>query len=207
MKADMRLRFSKTGRARFMSHLELLEAFRRCFYRCALPLRFSQGFNPHPLLSAAFPLSVGYAGLDEILDFGVEQYAEPSALPGLLTSRLPEGIAVHRAYIPDTPTSSARWGVYEIFVATTLPPQDFLALFGSPLLIETRSKKTARQINALPLVRAYDCESAEGGLLCRLELSVREPALNPMYIMRALDSRAVCAVTRRGFLREDGRPC
>ena len=63
------LEFSKTGNIRFISHLDLLRLFKRTFKRSGIELVYSQGFNPHPKLGFAQPLSLGYEGLAEILEF------------------------------------------------------------------------------------------------------------------------------------------
>ena len=63
-----RIEYSKTGGARWLSHLELVRTFIRALRRSGLPLAFSQGFNPHPRLSYGPSLGVGVAGLREYLD-------------------------------------------------------------------------------------------------------------------------------------------
>ena len=65
----LRLRFKKTGRAIYISHLDLMSTIQRAFSRAELPLKYSEGFNPRPQISIALPLSVGTGSLCEILDF------------------------------------------------------------------------------------------------------------------------------------------
>ena len=47
----LRLRFEKTGRAVYISHLDLMATMQRAFARAGLELKYSEGFNPHPLIS------------------------------------------------------------------------------------------------------------------------------------------------------------
>ena len=47
----LRLRFEKTGRAIYISHLDLMSTMQRAFARAELELKYSEGFNPHPLIS------------------------------------------------------------------------------------------------------------------------------------------------------------
>ena len=47
----LRLRFEKTGRAVYISHLDLMATMQRAFSRAGLELKYSEGFNPHPLIS------------------------------------------------------------------------------------------------------------------------------------------------------------
>lgn len=66
-----RLLFSKTGRAKYISHLDLMRTFQRAFFRSGIQIRHTEGFNPHPFVSIALPLSVGYSSQCEILEFGL----------------------------------------------------------------------------------------------------------------------------------------
>ena len=73
----LRLRFSKTGRAIYISHLDLMAAMQRAFARAELPLKFSEGFNPHPQISILLPLSVGTASVCELMDFRLSRISAP----------------------------------------------------------------------------------------------------------------------------------
>ena len=53
------IKFSKEGNIRYISHLDLLRLFKRSFKRVGIKLQYSQGFNPHPKMSFAQPLSLG----------------------------------------------------------------------------------------------------------------------------------------------------
>ena len=64
-----RMRFSKTGRAVYISHLDLMRTITRAFLRAECRLKYSEGFNPHPNISIALPLSVGCESVCEIMDF------------------------------------------------------------------------------------------------------------------------------------------
>ena len=41
----LRLRFEKTGRAVYISHLDLMATMQRAFSRAGLELKYSEGFN------------------------------------------------------------------------------------------------------------------------------------------------------------------
>ncbi|MBM4031157.1 MAG: DUF2344 domain-containing protein [Planctomycetes bacterium] len=61
-------RFAKEGDGRYLSHRDLMRLFERALRRAGLPLRMSQGFNPHPKLSILAALPVGVEADDEALD-------------------------------------------------------------------------------------------------------------------------------------------
>jgi radical SAM-linked protein len=60
--------FAKTGRSKFISHLDFMEIIRRGFRIIGVPVSFSQGFNKHERISAGFPLPLGVESLSEIID-------------------------------------------------------------------------------------------------------------------------------------------
>jgi radical SAM-linked protein len=63
-----RVKFTKTGSSKFIGHLDLLRYFQKAFRRAKLDLTYSQGYNPHPLITIAAPLGVGLSSEGEYLD-------------------------------------------------------------------------------------------------------------------------------------------
>jgi radical SAM-linked protein len=93
--AVYRLKFAKTGRARFLSHLETAAALVRAIRRAGLPFRYSEGFHPHPKISFAGALPVGLESLDEAADIQLETVvADPGEVREKINEGLPEGIRV-----------------------------------------------------------------------------------------------------------------
>ncbi|WP_333654884.1 TIGR03960 family B12-binding radical SAM protein [Dissulfurispira sp.] len=70
-KIRVRVQFSKTGKLRYLSHLELVTAILRGLRRASVPFDFSKGFHPSPKVSFGPPLSVGVAGEREFFDMEV----------------------------------------------------------------------------------------------------------------------------------------
>ena len=61
------VRFAIGGALRFLSHAETLRVFERACARASVPVKYTQGFNPHPRQSLPLPRSVGVAADDEWL--------------------------------------------------------------------------------------------------------------------------------------------
>ena len=96
-----RLFFCKTGKEKYLSHLDLMRVFRRLFNRAELPLKHSEGYNPHPLLSIALPLPLGQESLCEALDVTFQgELGSFLTLPDRLNPFLPDGILITRAAVP-----------------------------------------------------------------------------------------------------------
>ena len=93
LKKKVALRFEKRGPSRYLSVLDLTRAFTRTFRKFGVPLRYSQGFNPHPKVNVLFGLPVGAEGEGEVVE--VELTDEKFNFEALLPEAnrfLPEGL-------------------------------------------------------------------------------------------------------------------
>lgn len=89
-----RIQYCKKGQSAYISHLDLVRTLARAFRRAALPIAYSEGFNPHPRFSFAAPLPVGTEGLAEVLDVEMQEQVAPQELADRLNHSLPPGLAV-----------------------------------------------------------------------------------------------------------------
>lgn len=89
-------RYEKTGSAAFLPHLSLMQVMERGLLRAGIALRFTEGFNPKPVLEFAQPSSVGVESAEEVFSF--ETYNEPCEYdpgsPGGINTNLPRGLTV-----------------------------------------------------------------------------------------------------------------
>ena len=86
------IRFTRQGLLRYTSHLDLVRLFQRALKRSGIRVSYSAGFNPHPRMSFAQPLSLGFTSSGEYLEIQCELYYEPSAILAALQPTLPDGI-------------------------------------------------------------------------------------------------------------------
>ena len=112
-----RMRFAKEGRAKYISHLDLMHTMQRAMARCQMPLWFTEGFNQHAYVSVALPLSTGYSGEYEFLDFNLLSEAVPVNAVEALNDVFPEGLRAIEIY-PLTdggmPLRDIAWSKYRI---------------------------------------------------------------------------------------------
>ncbi len=87
-----RIIYAKAGPARYISHLDLLRVFDRSARRAGLPVAYTQGFNPHPKMTFAAPLSVGTAGEAEFADMELSMDINPAAVKSALAGAMPQGL-------------------------------------------------------------------------------------------------------------------
>ena len=90
--------FYKHDNIRFVSHLDMQRLFQRAFRRAELPLAYSNGFNPHPLLSFATALSVGYTSDCEYFEVELTEKLEPEYFLEKVNSVLPDGVKIISAF-------------------------------------------------------------------------------------------------------------
>lgn len=90
------IEFSKTGMIKYTSHLDMLRLFKRVLRRIGLPLAYSQGFNPHPKLGFAQPLSLGYEAKSDYIEFETTVPVDPDDIASKCAAAMPIGITVKR---------------------------------------------------------------------------------------------------------------
>ncbi|MFQ5647412.1 MAG: TIGR03960 family B12-binding radical SAM protein, partial [bacterium] len=93
----IRLQYQKMGNIRFVSHLDLINAFNRALRRAGIQVAYSQGFHPHPRISFCLPLSLGVESVCELCDIHLSEYISPEDFVKLLNQTLPEGLKVVKA--------------------------------------------------------------------------------------------------------------
>ena len=90
-----RLRFTKLGPARFLSHMELSSALSRAMMLGGIFFVYSQGFHPHPRISFAVATAVGMESRGEFADIRIQDpQVELKTLVARINAGLPSGVAV-----------------------------------------------------------------------------------------------------------------
>lgn len=190
----VRLEFSKTGRAKFISHLDLNRTLRTAFVRAKVAIWFTNGFNPHPKLVFSLPLSLGAESVCEFLDIRVLPPVDYEKIKESLNANLPDDIQVKRVYKPKTKLEDLCWARYTFKLyfngMSEEKANEIKEMLSSPMIITKRTKKTKSgltDIDILPGIKSSTV-SFDGECICivaNLESSV-DNYINPDYIIRAL---------------------
>jgi radical SAM-linked protein len=93
-KQRYRVTFSKTEEMRFTGHLDLILTWERTFRRAGLPLSYSEGFSPRPVLNMAAPLPLGFTSTGEIGDFWLSDIISSDKFHSALEKSLPPGLLI-----------------------------------------------------------------------------------------------------------------
>ncbi|SHO45781.1 TIGR03936 family radical SAM-associated protein [Anaerocolumna xylanovorans] len=90
----VRMKFIKTGPVKFIGHLDIMRFFQKAVRRAGLDVEYSQGFNPHQVMSFASPLGVGLTSEGEYLDVSFNSLPDKQVLLQKLNDAMNEFIQV-----------------------------------------------------------------------------------------------------------------
>lgn len=200
----MRVRFIKTGYLKYLSHLDIVRLFIRAFSRANIPIKFSEGFNPHPKFSIGNPLPLGTESLAEYMDVELTEYMDPGEFIEKLNPLLPKDIQITMAEESESKLSLSsiiKWSQYEIrlMVEDNNIKTNFEDHLGKwknlkSLEITKKKKKGKKRIEArvdiLPLIGSisYKGIDEEGFILLECLLQSGESGnLKPIELIKALD--------------------
>ena len=192
----LRLRFSKTGRAEYISHLDLMRTMTRAFLRAGCRLKYSEGFNPHPNISIALPLSVGCESLCEIMDFRLIEEKEPIDILKSLSIQLPEGIEALEVYGAERKVKEIKWlkisGIFEYDERDAAEMTEKLNAFylRESIVISKKTKRGIGETDIRPAIKEIEFTQAGADVRLDAVISAQEPTLNPELLAEAL--RQLC---------------
>lgn len=173
-----RLQFSKTGRAVWISHLDLMHTLQRAFSRAGYRIKYSEGFNPHPIMSIALPLSVGVESRCEILDIRAEEMPDVA----MLNRALPEGIVINQIYVPERKASEIKW--LEIEGDFEGNSEELDTFFNrESLIFEKKTKRGISNLDIIPMIREISFFDNK----IHATISAQNPTLNPQNIVDAVE--------------------
>ena len=159
-------RFEKGGYTKYISHLDLLRVFKRAFKVMGLDIRYSNGYNPHPKMSFAQPLSLGYSSLCEYLEFETITPHDPESLKEDLAKNLPRDLAITELFQFDsevkTLAAESDACEYRIFVPFEGTEEEFRDLFTSYMtqdritaLKKMKKTKTLEEVDIKDKIRSW----------------------------------------------------
>ncbi len=153
----LRIFFTKTGEAAYISHLDLQRVMARALKKSGLPVWYSQGFNPHIYMSFALPLPLGQESETEAVDCKTESEEQDfSAFLPPLNWALPRGIRAQSIALPKyKPAEIARAEYWFDYGRTQGEIQEILEKYWkmpeAPVLV--KRKKTEETVDLKNLVK------------------------------------------------------
>ena len=175
----VRFRYSKEGKAKYISHLDLMSTMQRSFRRAGIGLKYSEGFNPHPYMSVALPLSVGCESLCELIDVALVE----NIIPDINTIMLPDGIEILEAYSPSRKFNDITWIDaciklnYDNQTADGTVSKIEKCLKKDKLIISKKTKRGYKELDIAPFIKDVVLEENEH-ILINAKISAQNPTIN-----------------------------
>ncbi|MBI5018495.1 MAG: TIGR03960 family B12-binding radical SAM protein [Deltaproteobacteria bacterium] len=195
----IRFRFSKTGPASLLSHLETVTAFHRAFRAGGVPLAYSQGFHPHPRLNLGPALPLGTETLADLGEIRVTDVPPLAQVQAESNAHLPEGLRVEALWLLPPESKGLTGGNTREEYRLSPSPEAGVAAEGKggwrALLdafwaakaypvVKRRKNKTDRVLEATDFVDAL--WSASPDIVVRLRRQVDGTILGPEDLLHAL---------------------
>ena len=213
----VRIRFSKRGKLRWISHRDVARVWERALRRSGVPVAYSGGFSPRPRLSFGLALPTGAESVAEYLDADLE--GEATLSPPTLTSALPSGMEAVGTAVLDPSGPSLQHAVVACDWQITVPegPAGDAArrFLESPSVVVTRERKGHQVTDDIrPSVLSLDVREPGAGpplLTCRLatQLDGQPRGLRPAELITALgfDPAASRVLRTHQWIVRDGAWC
>ena len=172
------IRFGKQPRLRFISHLDLQRFFQRAVNRTGLPVAWSQGFNPHPVMSFGSALALGWTSEYEVIDIKLSAPMGRKRTEDAVRAALPEDLPVYEVRMVDdkhaAPMALVRMSDYVVRLEGENVPAvlEQIPVFLQREVVTTvkKTKSGEKEINARPLVVEME-PLEEGSFRTRLMLT------------------------------------
>ena len=210
MGSKLRLRFCKTGKAKYISHLDLMATMRRALLRAGVKLSYSEGFNPHPYISVALPLPVGCGSICELMDIESASGLLPDGLQGLITAALPEGIEVLEVYTSERKFRCIAWlelhGILFYDKGAHPCALNLMAerLASQSLIIIKKTKRGESNIDIGPFIRDTVLSMDNGNIDIKVKVSAQNPTITVKDIINAMSGTNVAAGDGIGNVMSNG---
>ncbi len=189
----IRVKFSKTGSLKFISHLDLNRTVKSAFLRSKLPIWYTQGFNPHPKTVFSVPLSVGTASLCEFMDFRITEEVSGKEICDTLNAVFPEGLRAIEAYEPQTKFHDIGWADYEIRMEIAGAAEKVSVVetaLKAPIVIEKTTKIGTRTVDVSEFVKILSVSEENGELVLKVKLCCDNMNfVNPKYVIEFLEKQ------------------
>ncbi len=208
----MMVAFEKGAALRYIGHLDLMRTVQRGLRRSNLPIKYSNGFNPHIRLSFAAPLSVGVIGLNELMEVPLEDGVTAEAFISRMNAVLPACLQMRSCHAIDDSypalMSLVAGADYRITFAKCLEGKkaadrftDFMAL--DSYVANRRTKSGENPCDIRPFVINGRCTENEDGYVIELRtIATQAGMLKPSLWFDSLREFAGCGDIQHLIYRE-----
>lgn len=167
---------------KYISHLDLLRAFTRAITRAELPVRYTQGFNPHQIITFSLPLPVGVTSETEFVDIDFEDTVGNDEIMARLNENLPPDIRILGTGELICSATDIAMAKYEIIIKAPFEIEEdtVLKFFKKEEIpVMKKTKKGDKEVNLKEYIKSARIKSVSGG---DIEMTVKLSAGGSMNI-------------------------
>ena len=161
-----RLMYRKKEEARYISHLDFVRTITRTLRRANLPVKYSQGFNPHMIMTVALPISVGVLSNCEYMDIEFDAPADCEEIKSAINGCIPPGleiVKVERIDENSIPLNKIMYAKYRVSVEHTGECDVESILKNDKLEVDKKTKKGITLTDIKPMISSLCLISENGG--------------------------------------------
>ena len=185
---NVRIKFAKVGKMKYISHLDLQRTMKTAFKRAGIPLKYTEGFNPHPKLVFALTVSVGSESLCEFLDITLARPMTREDFIDSWNNAMSADLKILDVYKPQTKFSQLAYSSYEITFDRELDKAIVDTALDTPMIVKKHSKKGEKIEDIRSAVVSLGCQ---GRVLSATLAAAQGVYLNPEYLVKALAEKGI----------------
>lgn len=197
---DIRVKFCKLGRAKYISHLDLQRAMQRVLKRTKLPVWHTMGYNPHVYITFPLTLSLGYESNCEFMDFAIDYDIELQQVEKQVRAAFPDCLEVLSVSYPVHTNKDIRFAQYDVEISSDNLQGD-LALLGDYLnsdsvnVTRKNKKKEIVTTNIAGTFKVIELSKNGENMCLKVQLPAgTEKNVNPTHLIE-------------GFISQTGAEC
>ncbi len=181
---NIRIFFSKRGRAKYISHLDMTRLFQRAVRRTGITMWYTEGFHPHLYMTFALPLSLGTESDCESVDMKLVDEITLEGVKERLNYVLPEGISVYDVKEPQMKASRIEFSEYEIRLPAKYRSKFEEFIEKEEINAIKKGKAGEKLVNVKPWIYGYSIEEQAREIKILIKLaSGNTKTLNPSLLL------------------------
>lgn len=209
----VRIKFSKLGNMRFIGHLDIMRYFQKAMRRAKVPIKYSEGFSPHQIMSFAAPLSIGIEGYGEYMDIEIVEKISSKEAIKRLNENMCEGMKVLSFLELEDSAKNSMSIVDSADYKLSLKSKENLEEYyerllsvleniktSSSLLVEKESKGKVKEVDIKVLINSLECRLEDNILFIFTNLCAGSSNnLKPELFIQALQNKGIDDILKLGF--------
>lgn len=213
----VRIWFTKDNECKYISHLDLNRVVMRALHKSKLNIWHTEGFNPHPFVTFALPLSLGFKGVKETMDIKLldDDYNKEEIISAL-NNCLPSGIKVYDVTEPVMKAGKIAQALFEINLYPETVDLDTLynnfteLLNQSEILVMKKTKKKGlKEIDIKPHILKVNVTKEADCVKCNMLLPAGSTTnINPTLFINAYNEKysddVIYRITRLDVFNDKG---